>query len=938
MREYIKRYPVVVNPIYKHPLERRVDLGGEWNFRLDPEERGIEEKWYKNLYLAPDKIQVPGCWQGQGYGNSNDDYVRDFRYHVQVFKSTYKGTGWYGKIFGVPKDWKGLRIWLNFGGVNPTAEVWLNGEKIGCNHLPFVPFGFDITESVSFDHENIVVVRVSEKDRIMSLCYNWSGNWSGLYRTVELTAYDQVGLDEVRLYPNPETGEIEVKTKIIGEIPDKDKIEYKIKVTDISSPNKVTEEVFTLNSVNYDNEYFNFNIKMHEHKNWSPNLPNLYRVDSEIIFNDKICDAISHRTGFVKFTIEDKHIKINGTPYYMRGTGDFYEIPETGCPDTNRERWRKKLGNLRSYGYNYVRCQSYVPVPEYFDVADEVGLIVQSEMGILGGLGGHSKWHVYQWPQPTPDIYRLLMNQWNSIVLRDVNHPSANIYNMSNELIANLNKTEYPKIAWKAYYDTKKIKPFSMVIWTDGGYNIDLPGDFVNDDAKIDKKTDKPVIQHEYKWWSSFPDIRIVSKFSGAVRPYGIEIAYKNALEHNISHILVDAVLASQRLQYIEAKTKMERCRRDYPRLAGICHFNAMDLNASPQGIVDMFYDKKYADSNMWLQANGDTVVLSSLLFDDRVYKSGDTFSCKLYVSDFSTPCFKNPIINWKIKTGDKIIHQNEIRYEHKPYSTCTAGEVKFIVPEINKVLCASLEAELLEDGNHAFNKWDLWFIPTNKTTNFEGVYLYSNGIVDWLNTLNDILPDCCPHNLNNSNIIVTDKLTSELVDYAENGGRIFLVAGEGITRPFQFKWSFSEGARYYFSNAACYPTYEDGQHGTIVKDHPIFGDFPHENFADLQFFNMIAESPPIDLEAFDLNDFDPLMRMIHNYQVGRSLGQLIERKIGKGLIIICSLNLDQRRIEASYLFSNICEYMRIADYEKIKPISQKAIQNLLFAGTIIND
>lgn len=79
--------------------------------------------------------------------------------------------------------------------------------------------------------------------------------------------------------------------------------------------------------------------------------------------------------------MEGKQFRINGEPYYIRGTGDFLANLETGSPDTDRDRWRRKLATLRRYGYNQLRCQSYVPAPEYLDAADEVGLLVQSEVG-----------------------------------------------------------------------------------------------------------------------------------------------------------------------------------------------------------------------------------------------------------------------------------------------------------------------------------------------------------------------------------------------------------------------------------------------------------------------------------------------------------------------------------------------------------------------------
>ena len=36
---------------------------------------------------------------------------------------------------------------------------------------------------------------------------------------------------------------------------------------------------------------------------------------------------------------------------------------------------------------------------------------------------------------------------------------------------------------------------------------------------------DKPLVEHEYAWWSSFPDVRQGPKYAGAIRPYAAEIA-----------------------------------------------------------------------------------------------------------------------------------------------------------------------------------------------------------------------------------------------------------------------------------------------------------------------------------------------------------------------------------------------------------------------------
>ena len=214
----------------------------------------------------------------------------------------------------------------------------------------------------------------------------------------------------------------------------------------------------------------------------------------------------------------------------------------------------------------------------------------------------------------------------------------------------------------------------ALVIWTAGGWNEDLPGDFVDAEAEYDAKCSRPLIQHEWRWWSSYPDVRIMRKYSGAVRPYAAEIAQEAASRQGLAHLLPQFAANSQRLQFLEAKAKMEMRRRDFPRLAGISQYSAADLNPSPQGILDEFYDRKYVDGATWLQTNGDTVILSSLQLDDRALSAGSTRQCRFFVSDFSHPAMTAPTVTWRLVAGDETLASGQLSYAHRPYCTCPAG------------------------------------------------------------------------------------------------------------------------------------------------------------------------------------------------------------------------------------------------------------------------
>lgn len=919
--------PARVNPAVLHPDERRLSLSGAWQFQLDPDDKGVDEQWFATGRQLTETIRVPGCWQGQGFGDDSKDTVWDFGLQARTFQATDKGTGWYARSFCVPAPWDGQRIWLNIGGVHPSAEVWVNGQRVGESHEPFVPFAFEITDLARVDSENLAVVRVHEQDRLLGLSCSFQGNWSGLYRDVELTATGACRLEHVWLLPDIERQTIRVKTRIDGVPGSAQTLDLEVSAERSTAPG----EAVPSKTVSVGLGWNELELSVPDPALWSPDSPALYRVDAVLRQAGAVLDAASERTGFVQLTPDGDHFLINGEPYYIRGTGDFHSNPETGCPDTDRERWRRKLATLRAYGYNQVRCQSFVPAPEYFDAADEVGLLIQSEMGTLGAWGGQDKWHIYAWPQPTPAFRERLSRQWNHVVMRDVSHPSANLYCMSNEL----QHTHFPRTAWRCYHDTKAIKPTALVIWTDGGYSESLPQDYVNADARLAEQCTRPLIQHEFRWWSSFPDVRIMDKYSGAIRPYAAQIAQQATARHGIAHILPEAAANSQRLQLLEAKGKMEACRRDNPTLAGISHFNAMDTNPSPQGIVDEFYERKVADADTWLEANGDTVVLAGLNFDDRVLSPGDILHCDVYVSDFSHPAFARPTLNWRLTADDRPLASGSVDYRHVPYCTCEAGAIEVCVPEVAAPTRMALGAELAEGGRTVSNHWDLWVFPSPSALP-EGTAVYGSTAHTWLKTLTDVkrLPVGQVTDRARGRVLLTEQLDGNVVAFAHAGGVVVLAASEGLIRPFNPKLGLSVG-RYFFTAPANYGPYEDGNNGSIITPHPMLGDVPHEGFADLQFYRMIAEAPPLDLEPLGLSAGDPVLRAIHSYPVCYPLGYLLERRLGDGGIIVSALDLNPSYPEARYLLSRICHYAASAEFAPQLELSEDALARLLSCAAL---
>ncbi|MBQ4517604.1 MAG: hypothetical protein II997_03350 [Clostridia bacterium] len=924
--------PVLVNPVLRHDLEQIDTLSGKWGTRLDKENVGVVEKWYENGHAFIFKSNVPGCLQAEDFGPSEKTYIGEVSEYLRVFKSDYRGTLWYSKSFGAEAAKEGERLWLNFGGISPTAEVWLNGEFLGENNNPFISFGFDVTSLVKTG-DNMIVVRVSEKDRLFAMGYNCLGAWSGIYRGVELKRVKKATISELLIKPYNETGKIDVSFTALSDTSK----QLVITIKEYTSGKTVFTQTYDVEG-NLEN---NIEISLNEHNPWSPDVPFLYCMEAVLKDGEEVCDACIKRFGFIDISTKCRQFIINDEPYYMRGSGDFATSPNTVSPSTDVNEWRRNLKNLRDYGYNFVRCQSYMPVPEYFEAADEVGLIVQSELGALGAISDKCPDHIYPWPQPNAGNYQHILDQWFKGVKMAQHHPSARMWVMSNELASN-GCTEYPKVAWKCYYETKRLNASTLIAWTDGGTNLEMPSDFINDWARgytgvgpdYTANYDIPFLQHEFQWWSTYPDIRIADKYTGGTLPYEINRACESAVKNGLADRLVDFAVVSQNVQYLEAKGKLENFRRTCPEIGGICQFNGADCLTSPQGIIDSFYDKKLVDAETWRRVNGDCAILSGLEFKNRCYQCGDTFTCEIGVSDFSHPSFTSGQVAWKIIADGKEVLSGEINYMPAPGRYVKAGDIRVIIPEYDKPVPAVLKVELTEGDRTVDNEWPIYFFP-KIDLDMPDVAMCQFGFRDWLNGVPFKAFDKTDESVQ---VVLTDCMTEELVAFAKNGGKVLYAAGEGAVRAFHpqgFCGPAGVQGRYYFVNPASYPPYSEGQYGTLLNDSPLYGDFPIEPgtiHAGLQFFNMLYDKgTPIDVEALGLPKESVVMRMIHTWQLNHSLAELCWCKCGQGSIVICSLELDQNFAEAPSMLKNLITMLKTSPAPETE-ISEESLEKLCAA------
>lgn len=142
------------------------ELPGRWYFEMDPQNAGLAGQWHRYPY---DRIRYTWTLVPVTCHWENFSAAQKVPAKLARLLKTYDGIGWYAMHISVDKSLKDKKIFLRFGAVDESCQVYINGKPAG-EHL-FVnpddwkmPFNIDITDSIDWKKpECLIVVRVEDK-------------------------------------------------------------------------------------------------------------------------------------------------------------------------------------------------------------------------------------------------------------------------------------------------------------------------------------------------------------------------------------------------------------------------------------------------------------------------------------------------------------------------------------------------------------------------------------------------------------------------------------------------------------------------------------------------------------------------------------------------------------------------------------------------------
>ena len=405
--------------------------------------------------------------------------------------------------------------------------------------------------------------------------------WGGIYRDVEFEATPQTFIDDAWVRGLFDEKAAEVHVKVVRH-PLKSSLPA-VRVTLLGGPGQCVE------TTAFGGETV-VRLPLPNFRPWSPEHPNLYTARVDLVENGQVIQTRLERFGVRKLEVRGKEFYLNGKPFYVRGFGDDHVYPITGITPPDRDLHRAHLAKARAAGFNFVRLHTHTELPEYYEAADELGIMIEPELP-------------YYSDSPTEgfafDPKRDVTELWRHFR----RHPSFAVYSMGNEgsfgptldarLHAYVKAMDPDRLKINQDCQSEKINPPEAADYLGGPIKPWPRGSF---------NPERPFVTHEYLNLCIKCDSRDEALYTGAWMPPATrkgraDWLAKFGLDHTWGDRLQDAQNALQRHYQ---KQGVEAARAD-PYCDGHIFWTIVDVvvgQGNPcfytaQGLFNPFWESK---------------------------------------------------------------------------------------------------------------------------------------------------------------------------------------------------------------------------------------------------------------------------------------------------------------------------------------------------------
>ena len=829
------------------------------------------------------------------------------------------GTGWYKKSFEVPANWENMCITLNMGGAMLDAWVWLNGEYVGTQYSCGKPFELALDQWIKPGETNELLIAVSNLKKTRNGCSirGYKGLSAGINGSVKILVSGKARIEDCYVRTTSEQDCLIWNVKVRRNEVESNAMNLNL-CWNLTDP--ITKKILGQGMVAVDGDELCFDTDTFGMEPWSDKNPKLYEIALSLV--ERKCaetddvsdgtaevavDSLTQSFGMRFLKREGTSILLNGKPLFLRGTTDHAYFAETCTVPNDLSYYMRTIKALKEAGFNWMRFHTTIPPVECMEAADKLGMLIQTET-----QNGFAE----------KDFLEML------ILCRK--HPSVILYCAGNEVpIVDAIEEKLAKMAehCRALAPDCLYDPMEALGKIEFKVDEDAPGykekpfphnaDIL---ARVREFSDvlAPAVW-VFSYHSLFPDMeKINERFSVYERPClvheaGIFDTYLNLdLEKRYENTRIGTDLFRAVRAYIDEmgmldmaptyyqnsckwmknlmKFALEKSRR-CPSIAGYDFLGAIDCHwhrsGYATGVMNEFYELKAGFTTRELQQfNGESILVSDADHERSLFV-GERKDVELFASLYGEEELQSGTLFWTLEDERKRVRlSGSLEVQDIKLGVLTnLGKVSVGLDEVSGVgEHLKLIVELRGGVYNISNEWDYWVFNRPEASA--------------------------------NRIKVTDKITEQDVQDMEKGARILLL-GSGPFGGIPITYQITPGGRV------------NGNNSTVVYDHPLTRDFPHDGFCDWQFAPLFRDGGAVVFNDLDI-PFKPIVEIVSTYKMIRKQAGIFELAIGKGGLLVCTMNVTSRDPAAQALYACMLRYLASEDFAPEVKVSSAKMQEIM--------
>ncbi len=415
-------------PLAEHPRpdfmrNAWINLNGQWDFALDPDEIGELNGWYNDGSVFDQRITVPFSWAAPLSG------IVERNIHI----------GWYARNLEIPviEEWINKRIYIVIGASDFGTRLWLNGDFVGEHEGGYTPFEFDLTDVIDKTGSNRLVIRVEDKPvrgRQNGKQAEGFGPVKGKWQTVYLEAHSDTYIRLAQFSPDIDNEKVNLKI----ELSKATESDMRLSVFFKAKSNETHEDGYYYYSLEpvqkkipAGHNNINVDIPIYGQHLWTLDDPFLYDVELSLSRKGEEYDRINTYFGMRKIGTErlpdsnDMYITLNNKPIYLQMALDQAYHPEGYYTYPSDAFMREDIQRAKNIGLNGLRIHLKAGISRQLYWADKLGLLIQADISNLNtssNQGVVSEYGRKNWEYT-----------FQKQIERDFNHPSIFSWVLFNE-------------------------------------------------------------------------------------------------------------------------------------------------------------------------------------------------------------------------------------------------------------------------------------------------------------------------------------------------------------------------------------------------------------------------------------------------------------------------------------------------------------------------